>query len=280
MFFKRALMILATCAATTFATIGGTVTDNAEVDNAQVDYAADSGRKGSCTNASLQGTYGFIARGTTLADSPLPSALQGPFASGGVSTFDGQGHFVLTSTSSFNGVIQPVAVNGTYQVNGDCSYTSQAENGVTFRAVIIDDGREVLILQTTPAVVIAGTASRQPSRCDRKTLQGGTYGFVAEGAAGPPTLPAELTGPLAGVGTVVFERDSSFTLTAVRSANGVIDPAPLALTGTYSMNPDCTFSMAFDVGFTFEAAIVNGGKEILFVETDPGTALIVKAKKI
>lgn len=46
------------------------------------------------------------------------------------------------------------------------------------------------------------------------------------------------------------------------------------------MNPNCTFSMAFDVGFTFEAAIVNSGKEILFVETDPGTALIVKAKKI
>lgn len=226
MLFKRVLMILATCAATTFATIGGTATDNAEVESAQVDYAADSSRKGPCTNASLQGIYGFVARGTTLAGSPLPSALQGPFASGGASVFDGQGHFVLTSISSFNGIIQPVTVKGTYQVNGDCSYTSQAENGVTFRAVIIDEGREVLILQTTPAVVITGIASRQPSRCDSKTLQGGTYGFIAEGAAGPPTLPAELTGPLAGVGTVVFNRDSSFTLTAVRSANGVIDPTP------------------------------------------------------
>jgi len=46
------------------------------------------------------------------------------------------------------------------------------------------------------------------------------------------------------------------------------------------MNSDCTFGMIFDVGFTFDAVIVNGGKEILFVETDPGTALIVKAKKI
>ncbi|MFO1372741.1 MAG: hypothetical protein U1F42_10235 [Candidatus Competibacteraceae bacterium] len=279
MFFRRAFMILATCTLTAFMTVGNATIDDIEVDNAKVDHDVDPGRKSSCTNASLRGTYGFVARGTILVGSPLPPALQGPFASGGTSVFDGQGHFTLTSMSSFNGVIQPVAVKGIYQVNSDCSYTSQAENGVTFRAMIVDEGRELLILQTTSAVVIAGIASRQPSRCDRKTLQG-TYGFIAEGAAGPPTLPPALTGPLAGVGTVVLEQEGTFVLTATRSANGVIDPEPLALTGTYTLDSNCTFSMAFDVGFTFKAMIVNSGKEILFVETDPGTALIVKAKKI
>jgi hypothetical protein len=38
--------------------------------------------------------------------------------------------------------------------------------------------------------------------------------------------------------------------------------------------------MNFEVGFTFSAVIVNGGREILFVETDPGTTLIVKAIRI
>lgn len=267
MTFKQTVTLLFALVAAAFATASSAKTDD------------DHDRKSQCTNASLRGTYGFVARGTTLAGSPLPAALQGPFASGGVSTFDGQGNVFLTSTSSFNGVIQPVEVRGTYQVNSDCSYTSQAENGIAFRAVIVDGGRELLILQTTPAVVISGTAIQRSPRCENKPFQG-IYGFAAEGAAGPPTIPAKLAGPLAGVGTVAFERDGTFVLVATRSVNGAIDPEPLALTGVYSMNSDCTFGMIFDVGFTFDAVIVNGGKEILFVETDPGTALIVKAKKI
>jgi hypothetical protein len=37
--------------------------------------------------------------------------------------------------------------------------------------------------------------------------------------------------------------------------------------------------MAFDVGFTFNATIVDEGREIVFIETDPGTTLIVRAKR-
>lgn len=232
-----------------------------------------------CTNASLRGDYGFVARGVTLAGSPLPAPLQGPFASGGKASFDGKGNFVLTSTSSFNGVIQPVETRGVYQVNSDCSYSSQADNGITFQSVILDGGRQLQILQTTPDVVIAGTALQRPSRCDAKSLSG-AYGFAAEGAAGPPTIPAALAGPLAGVGTVVFAPDGTFVLTATRSVNGTLDPQPLPLTGVYFPKGDCAFAMSFDVGFNFDAVIVNNGKAILFVETDAGTALIVKATKI
>jgi hypothetical protein len=38
--------------------------------------------------------------------------------------------------------------------------------------------------------------------------------------------------------------------------------------------------MAFDVGFTFGATIVDGGDEVVFVETDPGTTLIVRATRL
>ena len=89
-----------------------------------------------------------------------------------------------------------------------------------------------------------------------------------------------MAGNLDGVGAVSFSSDNTFQMTATRSVNGVIDPAPLALTGTYSVNADCTFKMTFEVGFTFSAVIVNGGNEVLFVETDPGTTLIVKAVRM
>ncbi|QJD31180.1 hypothetical protein [Methylococcus geothermalis] len=47
----------------------------------------------------------------------------------------------------------------------------------------------------------------------------------------------------------------------------------------YSVEADCRLNMSFEVGFTFKAAITDGGEQIDFVETDPGTALLVKAKR-
>jgi hypothetical protein len=106
-----------------------------------------------CTNESLVGEFGFTAHGTTLPALGLQAPLTGAFASSGSAIFDGSGHFTLTATSSFNGVIQgPATVTGTYTVNSDCSYTSKASNGVTFRAVIVNGGHELLILQTTPGL--------------------------------------------------------------------------------------------------------------------------------
>jgi hypothetical protein len=255
--------------------------------------SADKRRERACTNASLRGTFGFTAQGVTLAGSPVPAPLQGAFASSGVSTFDGRGNLVLTATSSFDGVVQgPATVKGTYDVADDCTYTSVAENGVTFRAVIVSGGDELLILQATPGVVISGIAQRQgrtweklanlldstPS-CGAAAIRG-TYGFLANGAAEAPTVSPELAGPLMGVGTVAFDKGGSFTLVATRSVNGTLDPEPLVLTGSYSFTDRCSFRMAFDVGFTFNATIVEGGEELLFIETDPGTTLTVRAKRL
>ena len=93
--------------------------------------------------------------------------------------------------------------------------------------------------------------------------------------------PPPAAGPLAGVGTVAFLPNGSFKLTAVRSANGFIDPQRLNLTGSYTFTQDCNFQMTFDVvGFHFNGTVVNGGKEVIFLETDPGTTFVVNAKKM
>ena len=147
-----------------------------------------------CTNATLRGDYGFTARGTTLSALGLPPSLTGAFVSSGSAHFDGMGHFTLTATSSFSGVIQgPATVTGTYAVNSDCSCTSQASNGVSFRAVIVNDARELLILQTTPGAVITGIAEKRGGAQDvnesfgenRKACSAasfaGAYGFLAGG---------------------------------------------------------------------------------------------------
>jgi hypothetical protein len=253
---------------------------------------AQNERARGCTNASLRGNFAFTARGTTLAALGLPPALTGAFSSSGTATFDGAGHFSLTATSSFNGNIQgPATVTGAYSVNSDCSYTSQASNGATFRAVIADNGRQLLILQTNPGTVIAGVAQKQqpisigdiiddlrPLQCSAAGIAG-SYGFVAEGFAGAPALPGAPFGPLAGVGIVTLNADGTFMMMAQRSANGAIDPQPLPLSGKISVSSDCTAKLTFDVGFHFDASIVSRS-EMVFIETDPGTALIVKSERL
>lgn len=243
-----------------------------------------------CTNESLRGEFGFIAHGTTLAALGLPAALTGAFASSGSASFDASGHFTLTATSSFQGVIQgPSTVTGTYSVNSDCSYSSEASNGVSFQAAIVDGGRELFILQTTPGVVITGTAKKRDAEQDRErdarpracsaARFAGTYGFLADGSAGAPTLPGTPFGPLAGVGIIDVKPDGTFMMMARRSVGGVLDPASLPLTGSYSISLDCTAELAFDVGFHFTAVIVDNS-EAVFVETDPGTAVTVVSKRL
>jgi len=255
-------------------------------------HAKESDRR-TCTNESLQGKFGFTAHGTTLPALGLQGPLTGAFASSGYADFDGSGHFTLTATSSFNGVIQgPATVTGTYTVNSDCSYTSKASNGVTFRAVIVNHGRELLILQTTSGVVITGIARKEgePGDRDEDSHEGGrktcsaasfagTYGFLADGFAGAPTLPNTPFGPLAGVGVVTVRPDGTFMMMAQRSVGGVLDPAPLPLTGSYTASSNCTAELTFDVGFHFTATIISDS-ETVFIETDPGTALIVDAKRL
>ncbi len=63
------------------------------------------------------------------------------------------------------------------------------------------------------------------------------------------------------------------------SVGGVLDPQPLPLTGTFTVGSDCSVRMQFDVGFDFSGTLVDGGREIVFVETDPGTTLLVKARR-
>ncbi len=253
---------------------------------------ANDGSAQRCTDASLRGSYGFTAQGFTVAGSPVPATLQGPFASLGTAVYDGRGGVALTASATFNGATQALpTVKGSYQVNADCTFVSKLENGATFFAVIVDDGQRLYVLQTTSGVIASGTAYLQsPKRSDdddvssrgcRSAITSGAYGFISQGTSAPPTVPSPAAGPLAGVGTVIFATDGTFNVKAVRSANGIIDPQPLDLTGSYFFTQECNFQMTFDVvGFHFNGTVVKGGKEVSFLETDPGTTSIVQGTKI
>ena len=103
-----------------------------------------------CSDASLQGSFGFSSTGTLNA---LPPPSAGPFGEIGRQAFDGQGNTDGTATLSTNGNIHRVTWQGTYAVNPDCTgsmtlFVSPLGVTVPLDFVIDDDGTELRAITT------------------------------------------------------------------------------------------------------------------------------------
>ena len=117
--------------------------------------SAEAGEHRECSNASLQGSFGFTNTGTNIA---LPPPLAGPIAQIGRQTFDGRGNTDATATLSANGNIVRVTVQGTYVVNPDCTgsmtlYVSPFGATVLLDFVIDDDGAELRAIITDAGAI-------------------------------------------------------------------------------------------------------------------------------
>jgi hypothetical protein len=123
-----------------------------------------------CSNASLQGSFGYSSTGTLL-DSYVPPPFAGPFAEIGRQTFDGKGHTDATASLSANGNInQNVAIGGTYAVNPDCTGSMTLNipslDATVHADFVIDDcGAEIRVIGTDSGVV--------ESRVYKKQFRGG-----------------------------------------------------------------------------------------------------------
>ena len=116
---------------------------------------AEAGEHRGCSNASLQGSFGFTNTGTNIA---LPPPLAGPIAQIGRQTFDGRGNTQATTTLSANGNIFTATAQGTYVVNPDCTgsltlYISPFGSTVNADFVIDDDGAEIRAIITDAGAV-------------------------------------------------------------------------------------------------------------------------------
>ena len=115
--------------------------------------------------------------------------------------------------------------------------------------------------------------------CSDATI-GGNYGLQASGAA---VNPNGSHSDLVFIGRTTYDGHGQLSGLERASVEGVVEPAE-SLNGTYHVRADCTGSEAFsflDTGQTVHAdfVIVNQGQEILFVDTDPGTLLTVRAAR-
>ncbi|MBD2775372.1 hypothetical protein [Iningainema tapete] len=113
----------------------------------------------SCTNSSLQGSYGTQSSGFLNSGAT-------PFNLAFLNQFDGNGNItgVNGSTSAGGEISQNRTNTGTYQVNSDCTVTINFDRAdgtqSTNFGVIVNNGRKILYISTDQGSNISGTIEK------------------------------------------------------------------------------------------------------------------------
>jgi len=111
-----------------------------------------------------------------------------------------------------------------------------------------------------------------PQPCSVATLNG-RYGLTFSGFATNGAVPAPITAfiPAAGEGLVTFDGNGNLSASETVSFGGLV--MPVNVSGTYTVNSDCTGSFTTSRAH-LNLVIVRNGREILAVNTDPGRVAV------
>jgi hypothetical protein len=132
------------------------------------------------------------------------------------------------------------------------------------------------------AVSLAATALADDKGCSNASL----YGTFAYTSTGSIATPPAIAGPFVEVGTQTFDGHGGTSAAAMSSQNGNI--SPLTVTGTYTVNSDCTGTMTLQVTFpgvpTFPVDVYfvvdDSGDEFQAIETDSGLVITRVGRKL
>jgi hypothetical protein len=184
-----------------------------------------------CSEATLQGPYGFNAIGSSPAGEH--------FAVVGLTTFDGLGRWHSDNTSSVDAVSSRSSSEGIYTVSKDCTgYMLNDSEPLIQDIVIIDGGNEMRSLarmkDAPPNAHWTGLYKKQNVKdCSAATLEG-AWGYSFQGSIlinesfQPYTLAGRFTSD--GSGTIV---------TAERRVTGDEYTTP-SFSVPYTVSSDCT----------------------------------------
>lgn len=216
-----------------------------------------------CSNGNLQGVYGLRVTGTAAGN---PMALVAQLSADGAGTLTGM------ETLSNNGVISnSVAVTGTYKILANCTGTASITpaGGATANYNLVVTGGSVQFLGADAGTVQSGVALAQGTdRCTRNTVKG-QFAFKEDGA-----LVGE--GPLAFAGQVTLTSGGGINGTRSGSANGAITSGD-NVSGAFKIGHLCFGGAVLSINdggpLGFNLVVVNGGQEVLFIQSNAGTVV-------
>jgi hypothetical protein len=217
-----------------------------------------------CSKTSLKGTYG-ISWGWPQA---LYDGNQNEAMVVGQITADGKGNLTGTETVSYLNSIQSVSVTGTYTVAANCTGTlSLAPDFFNFYLNSSSKGFQLTL--TTAGFEAVGFGVPQVSATCALSGKAQRLGLNLVG-----TIPASSENK-AIIGQLNL--DGSGHVTGTVSINVNYSNSVSTVTGTYTVASDCIGKLeitpAGSAALNFNAVFVNGGKELLLVETDSGTVV-------
>ncbi|HUO16184.1 MAG TPA: hypothetical protein VMX38_14460 [Verrucomicrobiae bacterium] len=227
-------------------------------------------RAATCSNASIKGTYGIVSSG-------LNGSLQ-PAASVDQIMADGNGNISGTSTKSIDGTIVTYAITGTYSIAANCNGSAvfnNQDNETEHDNIYLNElgaggvYNGGFLVQTDSEHVQSSIAVAQGAATCTDAGVKHPYSFEAAGLT-------TSSGQVATGGRLILNGSGSITGTETISLNGTIHSA-VTVTGTYTINSDCTGTASITPkGLStsnFSLVVVNGGKEIMAVETDADTVI-------
>jgi hypothetical protein len=221
-----------------------------------------------CEPRNFEGTYGFQLSGDTTI-----SGTSKPVASIGRLVFDGSGKLSGYSSVNFTGLLLGNPVNGNYQVKTDCSFTwsLQDDSGALqhFAGTITPDLLRVQYRQIDPGGASHGVMVRTPALCGLAVLQP-RYTFSIAGGT-TPMLPGQKPHATSVSGAIAIGGGGKLQI----ASDGRSAPAD----GTVTVDSDCIahLHMALTEGdFNFRGVVLDEGREILAIQTDPGATVTAR----
>jgi hypothetical protein len=217
-----------------------------------------------CSKASLKGTYG-ISWGWPQA---LYDGTQNEAMVVGQITADGKGHLSATETVSYLNSIQTTTVTGTYTVAANCTGTISLAPDL-FNIYVNGNNNGFQMILTTAGFEALGFGLPQVSDTCGLTGKAQNLGLNLAG-----TIPAASVN-IAIVGELVLNGKGKVTGTVSINAN--YSNSVKTVTGIYTEASDCTGTLQItpkgSSALNFNTVSVNGGAELLLIETDSGTVI-------
>jgi len=224
-----------------------------------------------CDPKAFHGAYGFSLTGATTIGGPTR-----PVAVVGRLVLDDSGNLSGISSASFTGLTLGNPVTGKYEAHFDCSvtWTLQDDSGnfQHFAGTMSADGGNVTFRQTDPGGAGIGTLLRTMNGCSVSSLAG-TFNLTASGST-LDVITAVDSGRISIRGVLIADgaRNLSF-------APGPDEPALPA--GTYEVLDDCFVKLVLELpaneyqaaAMYFRTILVDNGREVLGIQTDPGTVV-------
>lgn len=222
-----------------------------------------------CSNATLTGIYGYY-HGRPGGGATITAVV-------GQLTSDGKGALSGFWTMSSNGTISNGSFDGTYSIAANCTGTMTFATEDTLNAhfnITLDDAHHGFqMIQTDNGFAQPGFGLAQGTVTCGLTGKKATFATNFLGFLFSTSQVEAISGQvvLNGLGTI--------SGTETLSVGGAI--STVSVTGTYNEGNDCRGSAQITpAGFpltNFNFVVVNGGKELLLIETDnttlvPGTA--------